>query len=54
MILEVGEILIYPTQVKAIERCNRHGLYLDVNCRFALLYVALEELEYDGEIGVME
>jgi hypothetical protein len=34
---------------------NNHGLlYLDVNCRFALLYVALEELDYGWKIGVME
>ena len=29
-------------------------LYLDVNYRFALLYVALEELDYGWKIGVME
>jgi len=61
VILEVGEILIYPIRFKGDRQSlvdsdiNSYGLlYIDVNYGFALLYLALEELEYEGEIGVME
>ena len=53
MILEVGEILIYPIRFKGDRQSlvdsdiNSYGLlYLDVNYGFALSYVALEELDY--------
>jgi hypothetical protein len=30
------------------------AFYLDVNCRFALLYIALEEVDYGWKVGVMK